>query len=341
MKLLLVVQAVDAESPVLGFIIGWITEFAAQCEAVEVIAFKTGRYDLPADVRVHPVTRGGALTRFMSYRKLLREILPRVDGVFVHMSPEYAIAAWPQASRLKKPIVLWYAHKSVTLRLRVAAALSKKVATSAGASLNIHPKNAVHLGQGIPTDLFTPGAPVAEPKLLSVGRITPVKRIELMIDALDAMRESGIPATLTLVGGPVTESDRAYADRLRAQAKSLGIENAVIFAGGAPYAKLPETYRAYALHLNAAPTGAPDKAAFEAMACGVPCIVVNGTFRALLGSDAETLVADADGQDIARKAMALLAHPDGGLRARLRALVERGHSLKRLVHGIIEQYGAS
>jgi len=52
MRLLIVTQAVDADSSTLGFFVEWLREFSRQCEEIQVIGLAVGRHDLPANVRL-------------------------------------------------------------------------------------------------------------------------------------------------------------------------------------------------------------------------------------------------------------------------------------------------
>lgn len=338
-KLLIICQAVDADSSTLGFFIEWLKEFSRQCDEVRVIGQSVGRYELPANIRVASMgkERGASkIVQLWNLWKLAWRWLPEVDGMFVHMSPEYVLAAAPLAAIRRKPIVLWYAHKSVTARLRLAARLCRAVVASAPAGLKIGGSNAKFLGQGIPTERFTIAARVRQPKLLSVGRITRVKNIDLMIRGLAELRRRGVAAELTLVGEPVTDEDRAYQQELRNLVGTLGVAEAVRLRGGARYDELPAIYATHALHLNLAPTGAPDKAVFEAMASGLPVIVANETFTGYLGGDAARMIVKPEADDIAEKTAVLLADNDPALPERLREIVERRHSLAALVRGIME-----
>lgn len=79
----------------------------------------------------------------------------------------------------------------------------------------------------------------ANPDLLYVGRIEPLKGVGTLLQALAQLRQQGRPVTLLCVGAikPV------YEQELRAQMKQLEIENAVQFAPPVPRAKLGELYR--------------------------------------------------------------------------------------------------
>lgn len=75
--------------------------------------------------------------------------------------------------------------------------------------------------ESIPTET----AALAGNRLVSAGRLHPVKNFETLLDVLALVRKEIPDATLTLIGG-----GEEY-DRLQTQAKALGIENAVTFTG--------------------------------------------------------------------------------------------------------------
>jgi len=66
-----------------------------------------------------------------------------------------------------------------------------------------------------------------EPALVFMGRLHPVKRVELTIDAFAKASKDHPGLKLMLVG----DGEATYVDSLRARAQSLGVLQAVIFAG--------------------------------------------------------------------------------------------------------------
>jgi glycosyltransferase involved in cell wall biosynthesis len=339
MKLLVVTQAVDADSSTLGFFIAWLKEFSGRCDEVFVIGLSVGTHDLPANVRVLSMGKergAGKPSRVFSYWQLLRSVLPRVDGVFIHMCPEYLIAGWPFIAASRKPVFLWYAHRQKSLRLRLAAALADVVGTISEGSFPYALKKRAAFGHGIPTDRFAPSAaPPVPGRLVAVGRIAPIKRLELLIDALALLRARGRAATLELWGAPAMPSDAAYEAALRRRVAERGLDAYVAFKGPAPYARMPEIAASAEVALNACPDGALDKAVLEAMACARPVVVTNRTFVAEFGPDAARCLAAADPAAIADRVEGFLGRPDPGLGERLRGVVVRGHALDRLVGAIV------
>ena len=109
------------------------------------------------------------------------------------------------------------------------------------------------------------GQRTSDPVVLSVCRLEPVKRIDLLLQSFATVTER-VPAARLIVAGTGGE-----AVRLQALARALGIEDAVEFTGYIPDGELP------ALHARARTFAAPAMADFniapyEALAAG--CNVV-------------------------------------------------------------------
>lgn len=242
MKLLICTQKVDPKDPVLGFFVRWIEEFKKHVD-VEVVSLKD-------------LGDGGKLMR--AWRLLQLANSKDYDAVFVHMNPEYVVAAgwlW----RLKhKRTGLWYMHKSVDLKLRIAEKFANVIFTGSKESFRLPSKKARVMGHGIDTGFFCPDPSVArEDWWVSVGRLNPSKRHDL---AIRAAHEAG--KELRIVGdGPEREN-------LEALARELGAK--VVFMGGLDQAGVRDVFRRAAKFVHTSETGSLDKVVLEAVACGCP-----------------------------------------------------------------------
>lgn len=312
MKLLVVTQAVDSEDPALGFFVRWLEEFAKRVERLEVICLKEGKHSLPENVRIHSlgkergVSRLGYIRSFYTYIWRLRR---EYDAVFAHMNPEYVVLGGLFWKLTGKRIVLWYTHRQVTWRLRVAVWFANAVATAAKESFRLPSSKAHILGHGIDVHRFVPSKDVwalhIPLRLVSVGRITPIKRLETIIEALVTLRSRNVPAELTLIGAAYTQEDAAYETKLHGLIKKHGLEELVHFAGTRPYAAMPQLYGSQDFAVNAAPTGGLDKAVLESMACGVPTFVANEGFAILLEPQQASFLFDGTPEHLAEKIEAL------------------------------------
>ncbi|MEK7068478.1 MAG: hypothetical protein AAB964_01545, partial [Patescibacteria group bacterium] len=181
MKLLVITQAVDQNDSDLGFFCRWLTEFARHAERVEVLTLREGTHSLPQNVVVHQLGKG-------KIRRALQVIrfawVLKYDAVFVHMNPEYLVVAGWLWRVLGKKTALWYTHKSVDLKLRIAVLFASIIFTASKESFRLRSKKVRVMGHGIDTDFFTPDQNVARGShILSVGRLMQSKRHDLAIEA--------------------------------------------------------------------------------------------------------------------------------------------------------------
>lgn len=285
-RLLIITQALDADDPILGFFHGWVAAFALRADAVTVIAHRVGKHDLPPHVRVISCGPAAKIVRYVRLIRYIAREAPRHTAVFTHMVPEFALLAGPFTRFFKRRFAMFYAHRRISLRLWLALRFVDVMFTSSPEGFRVVSRKVRVIGQGIDTDLFSPRtAPLPPPyRLLTVGRISPAKRVDVIIDAFAVIRSHARwhDATLTIVGDAYLSSDRAYADAMRSKTRALGIADAVFWRGAVPYAALPELYRNHHLFLHASETGSMDKTVLEALAAG--CVVYSSSeaYAALL-----------------------------------------------------------
>src|SRR5574343_1529418 len=114
-KLVIITQKVDSDDDLLGFFVEWISEFAKYFERIEVITLGVGRFNLPSNVFVHSLGKehGGSkwrqALRFLNY---MWRYGRGAHSIFAHMSPIFAVIAWPFAWLRGSKLVLWYLHRS-------------------------------------------------------------------------------------------------------------------------------------------------------------------------------------------------------------------------------------
>jgi glycosyltransferase involved in cell wall biosynthesis len=243
-----------------------------------------GRLELPDNVHVYSVGKERGYSearRAVEFYRLLFRLLRRhrYDACFSHMSELFAVMAGPVLRARRIPLTLWYAHGTVTPRLRLAERLVDRVVTSHPDSFQVSSPKLQAIGQAIDLEVFKP-VPVedraARPfTVLAVGRIAPIKRVDVIVEGFARFvpKATG-PVRLRLVG-PIDDVDAAYAAELKNQARRLGVDHLVEFAGAAPRASLPAEYSAADVVVNLTVSGAFDKTALEAMACGTPLVSSN------------------------------------------------------------------
>lgn len=348
MRLMLFNLATDADDPILGFTTRWITALAKRVEFIHVITMRAGRIEVPENVRVYSVGKEKGYSeprRAVEFYRLLFRILreDRIDACFSHMIPIFTVLAAPVLKAKGIPIVTWYAHPSLTWILKLAHHLSDKMVASVTTAYPYRHDKLVVVGQGIDTGLFCPDErikPDNPPMILCVGRLSPVKDHPTLIRAVALLRQRWEkPFRVVILGGPARPQDEPYVCSLHRLVEDLDLQDIVTFHPPVPMTQLPNWYRRCTVHVNMTPTGSGDKVAWEAMACGKPCVAANEGFRETMGKwECQLLFKYSSSEDLAGKLQWLLEldqteHQRIG--EELRQNVIRLHSLSTLVARLI------
>src|SRR3989344_2451217 len=316
-NLLIIAQKVDAEDDLVGFFVGWIREFSKHFDRVFVITLTKGNYQLPKNVEVYSLgkERGNSkIARLFNFYKYLFQLVPKSSGIFAHMSPIFVVASWPIALIYRKKIILWYLHRSVTLRLKIAEKLCYKIVTAAKESLGFKSKKIFETGHGIDTEYFKPVGDLrplihGQVKILHVARISPAKRHEILIETAKILKEQGLDFKITIVGRPVMPGDYKYFEQLKAKVIDYRLQDMVSFAGFVSYSSIAEYYKDIDIAVNLT-NGGTDKTVLEAMSAGCITITSNMVFAKYLGVYTKDLIFDYDDpKDLADKIQAVIILP--------------------------------
>lgn len=319
MKLLIITQKVDKNDSVLGFFCRWIIELSKYFQTVTVICLYKGEYDLPENVKVLSLgkeERQSRLQYLIHFYWYVCNERKNYDVIFVHMNQIYIVLAGILWKIWRKKLVIWYTHKSVTLKLRLSVLFADLVFTASKESFRIKTHKTRVMGHGIDINFFSPDPSArSEDALLSVGRLMPVKRHDL---AIEAASEAGM---LLRIVGEGTEQKK-----LELLAKKLGAR--VEFLGPLDQLKLRNEYRRSSFLLHASETGSLDKVVLEALACGLPVISTSSSL-----GDVPIIKVSPTSRAIA-EAIARHQHAD---KAVLSRYVAEHHSLERLISNIVKK----
>lgn len=335
MKILIITQAVDRAHPILGFFHRWIEEFAKQCTSVTVIGQQVGDHTLPDNVRVLSLGKEEGHTRLMQivrFWKLQWTLRKEYEVVFVHMTPVWMVLGTPFWLIMHKQRYLWYEGRRGGWMLRCALFTSHHAFSVTQEGIPFPSSKKRVFGHGIDTSLFSPSSP-EEPEtglLVAVGRITPIKRIELFIDMM-----AHLPSTyrLLLVGMPFAEQDHAYLASLRARAQEKGVDQRWSIQV-LPHAEIPSILRRSTLFLHAG-GGGLDKALLEAMSCA--CLVLSASQSARCVLPPHCTADPQNFTDQARTLLSLSWHERLEIGRSLRKRVKQQHNLSVLIRYLIEE----
>ena len=173
---------------------------------------------------------------------------------------------------------------------------------------------------GVEHALFSPGdhegARMAlglgrEPVLLFVGRVQPLKGLDLAVETLGALGSRVGRARLLVVGGPSGQQGRAELARVRRLVAANGLGDRVRFVAPQPHHRLATYYRAADVVLVPSRSESFGLVALEAAACGAPVVAAEvGGLKALVRHGRTGfLVGDRDRRTWAHRTGEILEDP--------------------------------
>ena len=230
MKLLVITQILDEGDDVLGFMHGWVEEFARQSEVLDVICLKMGKYSLPQNVSVFSLGKERGCSRLkylINFYKYIFKERKNYDAVFVHMNPEYVLLGGFLWRLLWKNIGLWYAHGYASWHLKIAEKMADIIFTSTKSGCRINSSKIKIVGQGIDVNKFRNksrrevGIPTEASgnqeifQIISVGRISPVKDYGTLISSAEILKNLGLSFKVDIVGGVGLREQEEYLSGLK------------------------------------------------------------------------------------------------------------------------------
>lgn len=350
MNLLIFNLKTDANDSVLGFTTDWINVLAAHCKHVSVITMMAGKIAVDDNVTVYSVGKEKGYSeprRLIEFYRLIWRVLHKenIDTCFAHMMPLFSVLGWPLLKVHNIPITLWYTHSHVSPLLRIATLLVNRVVSASPSGFRISTKKVSFIGHGIDVNRFLLREPhcITQNKLvlLTVGRISRVKRLDIQLKALALLPEH-IRHNIEFhcVGDPLGDQGLLYANELRQLVHTFGLKDIVFFEPALPFHQVHKTYQSADIFINTSDTDSIDKTVLEAMSCGLPVITTNIAFKSVLGTELsrEWLFQKNDVPALAKGLERLVLQSDEERRelgTLLRNIVVKEHSLASLADRIL------
>ncbi len=343
MRLLITTQKVDKNDPILGFFHHWIAEFSKHFEEILVVCLQEGEHALPRNVRVYSLGKEKKkVSRFVyawRFLKLAWQLRNDYDTVFVHMNPEYAILGGLFWKFSRKKVGLWYLHKAVNMRLRLAVLFADVVFSASKESFRLGTPKLRIMGHGIDLEMFNASRIPSETlRIVTVGRVSKTKRVQEMLAVCGLLSGKGIPFAFTIIGAPVTKEDHIYEAGLKEEIAGLQYRSSVHFLGAVTYDKLPSILSEQDIFLNMSATGSLDKAVLEAMAAGVLPVVSNEAFQEIL--EPHGLFVQKRTPEAFAGIISTFQNLEGRavLGRKMRDIIAKGYSLQGLISKIRNTY---
>jgi len=341
-------QKVDINDDLLGVYHSWIEMLAQKVEKVSVICLFKGQFDLPPNVSIYSLGKeqGNSQLKYVkNFFFYIWKLRKDYDVAFVHMNKEYVLLAGLIWRLWGKKIVLWYAHYLINWQVRIAVWLSHKVVTSTNFACQIKSRKLCVVGQGIDVDYFRNlnyRNKDNKINLLFLGRISSVKDLGTLINAISIVLKKNNNIYLNVVGAP-GEKDEPYWQSIKNLVTQLSLDSFIRFWGRVSWRQTLEFYNQNDIFINLTRTGSFDKTTLEAMACEKLVLVCNRAFENIFPEDlkSQLIFLEKDSQDLADKISGLLVRQPEEKEAigrTLREIIVQNHSLERLVDKLIEVF---
>ena len=350
MRLLIITRKVDINDDISGFFHRWIEKFSEKFDSLNVICLQKGEYSLPSNTKVFFLGKENGKSRIRELYKFYEyiwQLRKDCDAVFVHMNPIYVVLGGFFWKLYGKKIYLWHNHKNGNLITRLAILFSNVVFYTSPQSFSAKYKKSRIMPVGIDTERFriqdtrykTPNT------ILYLGRFSPVKNVDVLIEAANLLDKRGTNFTLNIVGQP-GEGEEKHFKKIKDMAEGLEDRRKIRFLGKVANYQTPEIYSQNDIFVNLTQAGSFDKTTLEAMACQSMVLVSNPVFEGIFPKELREILMfkERDAEDLAKK-MAYLINLSEDEKEKigqeLREMVVRSHSLDDLAKKLSDTFHES
>jgi glycosyltransferase involved in cell wall biosynthesis len=195
---------------------------------------------------------------------------------------------------------MWRNHSYGNLFTRISVLLSDKVLCTSKFAFVAKYKKTILMPVGIDTNKFIKfeSSKVHKVKnsILFLGRMNPIKKPDLLIEALLILGKKGVAFRADFYGDSLPK-DQDYYNSLKNRVAEMGLNKQINFYKSVPNYETPKIYNAYEIFVNLTPSGSFDKTILEAAACGCLLVITN---KSLSGDiDERMIMKSEDVKDIA------------------------------------------
>lgn len=349
MNLLMITRKIDDHDERVGFVSDWIFEMAKNVNRLIIVCQEKGKLpEFPINVEIYSLGKERGKNKFSQIIKsqwLFLKLVKRVDGVFVHMIQHYTILVGLWCKLYNKKLIQWYVHKSVNFWLRLASIFIDEFITASVESFRMKTNKPIHVfGHGININKFkiTNNQEGDKFTVLSVGRISPVKNYDTMLEVIQKIQlnnpELRGKILLQIIGGPGLKSQQSYYLDLIKTIKENNLNNVIDFIGPLPLSQVISYYNNCDLFINLSDTGSVDKVVLEAMASGKLVLTSNEAFKNILPEQFLCSKKPDELIDKIESFYKMSAEQKYELGQMLRQLVVDNHNLKILTKKIVGLY---
>ena len=170
-------------------------------------------------------------------------------------------------------------------------------------------------------------------ELLTVGRLSVTKRVEMLIDAAQILHEDGCNIRLTIVGGGAME------EGLRQTVSQRSLSEIIEITGRIESEKMPQVYRQNDIFVSASMQEGMSNAMLEAMASGLPIVTTRCEGVEELIADNGIVTEEAEPGQIANAVKKLAGDTNARKRVSIAAREQaQKFSWKSVAEGYLSHY---
>jgi len=164
-----------------------------------------------------------------------------------------------------------------------------------------------------------------------VGRFSPVKNHEFILNVALQLKKKGINFRLVLVG------DGILFDNIKNKVKEIGLENEIFFTGSRN--DIPRLMSAFNVLIFPSHFEGLPLTILEAQAAGIPCLVSDGVDKAVdIGVNAIEFLALSQGSELWAKKLIEVAHKKFDINYNIMALKICGYDIELNTEKIVKYY---
>jgi glycosyltransferase involved in cell wall biosynthesis len=341
-RIVFITQVVDPSDSNLGATRAKIAALARRVDEVVVLCDRGVEGVLPDNCRLRVF---GAPMRLQRARRFLSGLVSELRepplAVIGHMVPLYTVVAAPFVRARRVPLMLWYTHWKAHAVLRAAGVVCTHLLSLDVRSYPLRSPKVHGIGHGI--DLSEFPCQQAHPtagrsfRVMSLGRYTPPKKLDEMIEGVRIARERGLDVRIDLYGTATSELQTAYKRDLERLAARDEYRDWATVGGSIPRTELPPVYAE--ADVVASDFISPDKIVLEACSSCRPVLASHEAFDTLFaGLEPELAFERGRPETFADRIEALHALSDEDRQAlgrELRERVGRQHSVETWADAIL------
>jgi glycosyltransferase involved in cell wall biosynthesis len=272
---------------------------------------------------------------------LVAELREPPVAVVGHMVPLYTLVAAPFVRARRVPLMLWYTHWKGHIVLRMAMLVCTHLLSLDVRSFPLRSRKVHGIGHGIDVNEFPcqPVNPAAGRsfRVISVGRYSPPKKLDEIVEAVRIARDRGLDVRVDLLGTASPGFEAAYKRRLEELVARPEYREFATVGGSVPRTELPPVYAAADVVVS--DFISPDKIVLEAASSCRPVLASHVALDTLFAGIEPPLAFERGRPEVlADRIMALAALTDeqrAAIGSELRERVRTQHSVETWADAIL------